>query len=80
MITVIGIGIDKNGKRMKIIKTNTSWDNHSDILVIDDIHPLYTQKIVTLLNAARRTHRNSYNTKFVAVEDNYKLHIKQICF
>jgi hypothetical protein len=65
---------------MKIIKRDKSWNWYDDILIQENVHPLYTSKIVTLLNAARITQRNSLNAEFVAVEDDYKLHVKEICF
>lgn len=50
MMLVTGIMEIINGKHMKIIKKDNSWN------------------------------QNSYNTEFVAVENNYKLHTKQVCF
>lgn len=65
---------------MKIIKKDTSWNQYDDVLMCENIHPLYTQKIINLYNSARYTYKKYYNVKFIAVEDNYKLHIKQVCF
>ena len=64
---------------MKIISVDKSWDQHDDILICEDIHPLYTRKILNLLNVKPKT-GDQYNRHFIEVEDDYKLHIKQIGF
>jgi len=53
---------------MKIIKIS---ENNEDVLIAENIHPSYGEKITNLLN----TYRNSSQGFFRLVKDTYQLYL-----